>query len=353
MCREAIDTTTNGNKPLDDVTHYLENKKGALKKGLKNAKTDLRDVRDSEGVGEMLSKVARHANKHSMAAGRVLVSLYFLNVVMDRLIIWWSKSYNLGGHKVDPFTFDFPWLAVYLLMPSALAVGINFKTHIFSGVLVCDILYHDVRGMYNLIYLFFKRGHQPSEHMMKEVAMLGCTALLLAQGFKERRQDRLAGLILEVEKKAAGVKKSAVLLFGRVLMAGLFFYIGYLQLEFIRENAGKEAEPLAYSADGHNNNWVLLQLALSVPFLFGFHTRKACLLLALVLLAEAVTCWTFWSNAWGPLGEEGAELGRPLWWYTMHARRHFVANMAMAGGLLLLRSFGPGRFTLDAMLKRD
>jgi|EP01047_Picozoa_sp_COSAG01_P047265 uncharacterized membrane protein YphA (DoxX/SURF4 family) len=36
----------------------------------------------------------------------------------------------------------------------------------------------------------------------------------------------------------------------------------------------------------------------------------------------------------------------------MHAREHFVVNVSVAGGLILLRNFGAGRFSVDAMLKK-
>ena len=37
--------------------------------------------------------------------------------------------------------------------------------------------------------------------------------------------------------------------------------------------------------------------------------------------------------------------------YFPRCRLHFATNLGVAGGLLLLASFGAGRFTVDAMLK--
>lgn len=34
-----------------------------------------------------------------------------------------------------------------------------------------------------------------------------------------------------------------------------------------------------------------------------------------------------------------------------HVRSHFFTNVGVAGGLLLLQSFGPGRYSVDAVLK--
>lgn len=37
----------------------------------------------------------------------------------------------------------------------------------------------------------------------------------------------------------------------------------------------------------------------------------------------------------------------------MHSREHFFVNMATAGGLLLLQTFGAGKYSVDAMLKKN
>lgn len=38
--------------------------------------------------------------------------------------------------------------------------------------------------------------------------------------------------------------------------------------------------------------------------------------------------------------------------YAAHVRSHFVTNLAVSGGLLLLQGFGAGRYTVDEMLKK-
>lgn len=42
---------------------------------------------------------------------------------------------------------------------------------------------------------------------------------------------------------------------------------------------------------------------------------------------------------------------RPSWSYAAHVRLHFVTNLAVAGGLLLLAGFGAGRYTVDNLIK--
>lgn len=70
----------------------------------------------------------------------------------------------------------------------------------------------------------------------------------------------------------------------------------------------------------------------------GWKLGPVARLLAATLAAEAVTCWPFWAP-W------------PTHSYAAHVRLHFATNLGVAGGLLLLASFGAGRFTVDAFLK--
>ena len=38
--------------------------------------------------------------------------------------------------------------------------------------------------------------------------------------------------------------------------------------------------------------------------------------------------------------------------YKSHVRLHFVTNLGVAGGLVLLQSFGAGRFTVDRLMQK-
>lgn len=46
--------------------------------------------------------------------------------------------------------------------------------------------------------------------------------------------------------------------------------------------------------DGHDNNWLLAEFVLAIPFAVGFKTAAVSRLLALCLSLEALTCWRFW-----------------------------------------------------------
>lgn len=44
-------------------------------------------------------------------------------------------------------------------------------------------------------------------------------------------------------------------------------------------------------ADGHDNNFLLMEAILAVPFALGYKTRIVSPMLAIVLLLEAIFCW--------------------------------------------------------------
>ena len=127
----------------------------------------------------------------------------------------------------------------------------------------------------------------------------------------------------------ASRRKSALLLFSRLLLAALFAYVGTGQMARIRTRStmwSHRVDP----TDGHDNNWLILELALALPFALGLKTRPVTLGLAGTLSAEALTCWRFWRFR--------ADAARGTWALGkyIHARSHFFTNLSVAGGLLLL-----------------
>lgn len=43
-----------------------------------------------------------------------------------------------------------------------------------------------------------------------------------------------------------------------------------------------------------DNNWLLVEFAMALPFAIGFKTAAVSRLLALTLVLEALTCWPVW-----------------------------------------------------------
>lgn len=195
-----------------------------------------------------------------------------------------------------------------------------------------------------------------------------------------------------------------MVLLGRLLLAGLLLWAGYMQV--LRMQASATSARLGSSSDGHHhgfrdphdNTWwvagagmwsarclhrhmngtaggrwclargmsrapdcwlahppaagtwhppprrALLQLLLAIPLVLGWQTQPVALLLTALLGAEALLCWHWW---WPPAA------GWPDWAYAQHVRDHFFTNTAVAGGALLLQSFGPGVISVDHLLHKE
>lgn len=103
-------------------------------------------------------------------------------------------------------------------------------------------------------------------------------------------------------------------------------------------------EPVAHHygrRDARDNNWLLLECLLALPLALGLYTTPVSLLLAASLMGEAVAHWQWW----------GAEM--PTWHYRQSIREHFFVNTAVAGGLVLMQSFGGGVLSVDALLQKQ
>ncbi|KAL4444581.1 hypothetical protein ABPG77_002398 [Micractinium sp. CCAP 211/92] len=329
----------------------------SAKEGLAGARLVAADIArgDAKSAG---GRVGGWAHRASTSAGmlyvaRLLVCLYFLNGVYDKLDTWqfmrqpevlarahrWPQHYPRVG---------FPWLNVSLVLPCAVLAALGVRVLVTASVLVAYELLDSLRLIWTSLLMLLSHGIQPNELVVKRLAMMGCTALVLAHSMKEQRLQisSYAGLLLSGgrdEQRLPGRAKSLVLLLGRLLMASLFLFVGVTQLQRVIARDFILWKHIPHSKlwerDGHDNNWLLLEFVLALPFAVGFKTGAVARALAATLAAEAVTCWPFWAD-W------------PTHTYAGHVRLHFATNMGVAGGLLLLASFGAGRFTVDALLAK-
>ena len=83
---------------------------------------------------------------------------------------------------------------------------------------------------------------------------------------------------------------------------------------------------------------IALEILASVAVLVGLRTRWAAGALALFTVVAGVLFHDFWS---GPAAQ------------AMAQQQAFFKNIGIAGGLLLLAAFGPGRLSLDAPRARS
>ncbi|KAL0026058.1 hypothetical protein WJX79_006016 [Trebouxia sp. C0005] len=193
------------------------------------------------------------------------------------------------------------------------------------------------------VYVVYKL--QPDELAMKRLAMFGCSALMLAHSAQSPpRGNSYAGALQQ--SSLPKFVKSAALLAARLLVASFVLWSGAPQILRIMVHNWAVVfrhpyhEGHSIKHDGHDNNWLLAEFALGLPFALGFKTSVVTRLMIATLLLEAVTCWQFWRQ-W------------PTWQYTAHVRSHFATNLGVSGGLLLLQCCGAGKFTLDQALKKQ
>lgn len=79
---------------------------------------------------------------------------------------------------------------------------------------------------------------------------------------------------------------------------------------------------------------VLLLLTMgAISLIFGFHTRYGALILFVVTIIATVSLHPYWRL--GTASERSADF------------QHFISNVAIAGGLLLLVGMGPGPIAVD------
>jgi putative oxidoreductase len=80
---------------------------------------------------------------------------------------------------------------------------------------------------------------------------------------------------------------------------------------------------------------IMVELGLGLALLVGFQTRMAALLIAVFTVAAGVFFHAFWA-----VPAEQVMINQIM----------FMKNIAIAGGLLALVAFGPGKLSLDAKL---
>ena len=130
------------------------------------------------------------------------------------------------------------------------------------------------------------------------------------------------------------VGSDVVLLLGRVLMAAIFLNSGFHKLTGLDGFAGYLA--------GHGlevGAYPVAVLAACIEFfgalcvLIGLGTRYAAVLLALFTLVAALIAHRFW------------EISDPAMY--VNQMNHFMKNMTIVGGFLVLYAMGPGRLSVD------
>jgi len=144
--------------------------------------------------------------------------------------------------------------------------------------------------------------------------------------------------VLSHADSVAATTADAFLLIGRVLIGWLFLvssagiggklwnhagFVGYLK------NLGVPA-PEFWSWIGS-----LVEFVIGAALILGVGTRYAALLCALFLICATALAHRYWEYPAAQMGNQ---------------YNHFLKNVAVFGGALLIFAAGPGRFSVDRML---
>ena len=146
--------------------------------------------------------------------------------------------------------------------------------------------------------------------------------------------------VLSHADSVAATTADAFLLIGRVLIGWLFLassagiggklwnhagFVGYLK------NLGVPA-PEFWSWIGS-----LVEFVIGAALILGVGTRYAALLCALFLICATALAHRYWEYPAAQMGNQ---------------YNHFLKNVAVFGGALLIFAAGPGRFSVDRMLSK-
>lgn len=147
-----------------------------------------------------------------------------------------------------------------------------------------------------------------------------------------RPYDPVAG-----ETMAPVVPRSGIALLGRVLLAAIFIVSGFAKFTDPASTVGH------MSSVGIGNPEVLVYVAGAAELLgglalvFGFLTRLAALGLMILLVVITYYFHRFWTM---PAAEVAMQ------------QVQFMKNLAILGGLAMVVAMGPGRYSIDARLRR-
>ncbi|EFN56472.1 hypothetical protein CHLNCDRAFT_145146 [Chlorella variabilis] len=206
----------------------------SAKEGVEGARLVVADLArgDAKQAGTRVGAAVERAGDSAFLMGisRLMICMYFINTVYDRYgsYQFTQQPEVLERAKRWPQHYpviSFPYLSVGMLLPCAVLAALGIKVLFCAWFMVA----WEVFDSLNLLMMLLFSGVKPNELVVKRLAMMGCTALVLAHSMKEQRVQisSYAGLLLSgnSRKRQPSRAKSLVLLLGRLLMALLFIYL--------------------------------------------------------------------------------------------------------------------------------
>lgn len=129
------------------------------------------------------------------------------------------------------------------------------------------------------------------------------------------------------------LSKGAGPFFGRLFISLIFILSGLMKIVYFNQTVSAVQGVGVQGAAFFTILALLFELAGGLLVLLGWYTRIGVYILMIFLLPTTLLFHGFW-NFQGP--EQSEQMA------------HFLKNLTLYGGLLLLWSYGPGRWSLDA-----
>ena len=119
---------------------------------------------------------------------------------------------------------------------------------------------------------------------------------------------------------------------GRVLLAAMFLLAGYSKIGGFDGTVGMIAAKGLPLASALAAGTIALELVGGLALVLGYKARWAALALAAFTLVASLLFHAYWAM---PVEQQRLQ------------QLMFMKNMAVAGGMLMVFAFGPGRFSID------
>ena len=127
--------------------------------------------------------------------------------------------------------------------------------------------------------------------------------------------------------------QSTTVLVGRILLGLIFVLSGFAKISGFEGTAGyigSKGLPMPQLLAALT---IVVELGGGLALMAGLYTRQAVVALAGFSLVTAIVFHNFWA---APQAEQ------------LMQQINFMKNLAIAGGMLVVAAFGPGRLSLDA-----
>lgn len=126
--------------------------------------------------------------------------------------------------------------------------------------------------------------------------------------------------------------QNSVVLVARIMMAMIFITSGFGKLTGFEGTVGYIASKHVFMPQVAAVVAIIAELGGGILLLVGFKARWAGLALAIFTVAAAALFHDFWA------ADAASKMNQTI---------HFWKNITMAGGLLMVFAFGPGRYSVD------